>query len=73
MKKMIVIVDDDLDMATSCARVLKSQGYDTMALANPLELLKILEMIHGLDTCVRVIGLGSDVSGVVGTLYLTGL
>ena len=42
MNRLIAIVDDDLDMATSCARVLKGQGYKTLAMKNPLELLQML-------------------------------
>jgi len=52
VNKMIVIVDDDMDMATSCARVLKSQGYDTMALENPLELLQILPENPDIDLII---------------------
>ena len=42
MNRLIAIIDDDLDMATSCARVLKGQGYKTLAMKNPLELLEML-------------------------------
>ena len=52
MNKLIVILDDDMDMATSCARVLKGQGYDTLAMKNPMELLEMLSENQDIDMII---------------------